>query len=71
VCTSDPDGWEYRTLKPPRDETKKEAIDPAAELNDLGRDGWELVDTIEYTGGGTKFLILKRPLDSEADSTDE
>ena len=53
--------WEYKTLRPPRDETKKEATDPQAALNDHGADGWELVATIDYTGGGTKFLVLKRP----------
>ena len=53
--------WEYRTLRPPRDETKKEAKDPQAELNAYGDDGWELVETIEYTSGGTKFLVFKRP----------
>jgi hypothetical protein len=71
VCTSYPDGWEYRSLEPPRDETKKEATDPTARLNDLGAEGWELVDTIEYTGGGTKLLLLKRPLDHDPETTDE
>lgn len=53
--------WEYETVRPPRDATMKEAVDPKAELNELGRDGWELVDTVDYVGGGTKYLILKRP----------
>lgn len=39
----------------------KEADDPASELNDLGADGWELAATVDYVGGGTKFLVLKRP----------
>lgn len=69
--TNRPDGWEYRSLRPPRDETKKEATDPTAKLNELGADGWELVETIEYTGGGTKLLLLKRPLDHDAEATDE
>ncbi len=48
----------------------EEAVDPEAALNGLGADGWELVDTIEYVGGGTKFLVFKRPA-SEAELADE
>ncbi|WP_436928792.1 DUF4177 domain-containing protein [Halosimplex halobium] len=59
----DPDAWEYETLEPPRGETKKEATDPKAELNELGAEGWELVETVDYVGGGTKFLVLRRPTD--------
>jgi hypothetical protein len=64
---SEPDGvrWEYETLRPPRDDTRKEATDPEAELNELGADGWELVTTIEYEGGGSKFLVFKRPVGSD------
>ncbi|MFC7007881.1 DUF4177 domain-containing protein [Halalkalicoccus salilacus] len=61
--------WEYETLRPPREATKKEASDPKSELNALGEEGWELVETIEYTGGGTKFLVFKRPADAEDEST--
>ncbi|WP_121744243.1 DUF4177 domain-containing protein [Natronorubrum halophilum] len=53
--------WQYKVLEPPRGPTMEEAVDPTAELNDLGTDGWELVTTIEYTGGGTKYLVFKRP----------
>ncbi|MFC6904084.1 DUF4177 domain-containing protein [Halalkalicoccus tibetensis] len=53
--------WEYETLRPPREATRKEASDPKSELNELGADGWELVGTVEYTGGGTKYLVFKRP----------
>jgi len=56
--------WEYETLRPPRDETKKEAEDPKAELNRLGAEGWEFVETIDYEGGGTKYLVCKRPIQS-------
>lgn len=52
--------WEYETLQPPRGSTKKESVDPKAALNELGKEGWELVDTVDYVGGGTKFLVLKR-----------
>jgi hypothetical protein len=54
--------WEYRTLRPEREATKHEAADPQSGLNELGAEGWELVTTVEYAGGGTKYLILKRPL---------
>ncbi|WP_262175401.1 hypothetical protein [Haloarcula laminariae] len=53
--------WEYETLRPARDATKKEATDPKARLNELGAAGWELAGTISYEGGGTKYLVLKRP----------
>lgn len=39
----------------------EEAADPKQELNEMAADGWELVDTIDYSGGGTKFLVFKRP----------
>ncbi|WP_227380757.1 DUF4177 domain-containing protein [Haladaptatus halobius] len=63
--------WEYHTIRPPRGSTKKESIDPADDLNDLGADGWELADTIEYVGGGTKYLIFKRPAQTKDNTTDE
>ncbi|AEN05153.1 DUF4177 domain-containing protein [Halolamina sp.] len=64
--------WEYETLRPPREETQKEAEDPKAELNELAAKGWRLVETIDYTGGGTKFLVFERPARSDAvDSDDE
>jgi hypothetical protein len=58
-----PTRWEYATVRPPREPTKKEARDPEAELNDRGADGWEFVGTITYEGGGTKYLVFKRPRD--------
>lgn len=61
MVESDPIRWEYETLRPPRDETQKEAVDPIAELNELGAKGWEFVGTIEYEGGGSKYLVFKRP----------
>ncbi|WP_435114978.1 hypothetical protein [Halolamina sp. C58] len=54
------DQWEYETLRPPRGSTKKESTDPKAALDELGEEGWELAETIDYVGGGTKFLVLKR-----------
>jgi hypothetical protein len=53
--------WEYQTIRPPRDETMKEATDPESVLNEVGAAGWEFVGTVEYDGGGTKYLICKRP----------
>jgi hypothetical protein len=61
VQQSEPLRWEYETIRPDRDETKKEAVDPKETLNELGAAGWELVETISYEGGGTKYLVLKRP----------
>lgn len=53
--------WEYRTVKPPRGATKKEVEDPTATFTELGTDGWEFVTTLDYVGGGTKYLVFKRP----------
>ncbi|MFC7154760.1 hypothetical protein ACFQPA_04735 [Halomarina halobia] len=62
---NDPQRWEYETLRPPREATKHEAADPSEELNELGTEGWELVCSVDYAGGGTKYLVLKRPLTDE------
>ena len=56
------DHWEYETVRPPRGETKKEAEDPKAQLNELAAEGWRFVDTIDYTGGGTKYIVFERPV---------
>lgn len=65
MATNTPDQWEYKTVRPPTESTQKEAADPVEQLNELGTAGWELANTIEYTGGGTKFLVFKRPLSAE------
>ncbi|WP_224270811.1 DUF4177 domain-containing protein [Haloprofundus salinisoli] len=54
--------FEYESLRVPREATKKESADPKEDLNEYAADGWRLVETIEYVGGGTKFLILERPI---------
>jgi hypothetical protein len=59
--------WEYETLQPERGPTHKELADPKAELNELGAEGWELVGSVDYVGGGTKFLLLKRPVGEVTD----
>ena len=71
MTTDRPAEWEYRTLRPPRQETKKEASDPTDELNELGATGWEVTQTIAYVGGGTKYLLLKRPAGRGAEDGDE
>ncbi|MBX0296824.1 DUF4177 domain-containing protein [Haloarcula nitratireducens] len=63
--------WEYETLRVPRGETKKESEDPKTELNELGAEGWRLVETVDYTGGGTKFLVFERATQPTADSEDD
>ncbi|MCU4925672.1 DUF4177 domain-containing protein [Halobacteria archaeon AArc-dxtr1] len=63
MTTSRRSVWEYETVRPPREATMEEASDPEELLNEYGREGWELVSTIEYTGGGTKYLVFKRPAD--------
>ncbi|MBX0296221.1 DUF4177 domain-containing protein [Haloarcula nitratireducens] len=61
--------WEYETLQVPKGVTQKESVDPKSQLNELGREGWELAGTVAYTGGGgTKFLLFKRPAESDDDA---
>ena len=60
------DRWEYETLRPPRGETMKESEDPTVEINELAAERWRLVDTIDYTGGGTKYIVFERPVRSDA-----
>lgn len=62
---------EYATLRPPRGDTKKEAEDPTAEMNNLAAEGWRLVETIDYTGGGTKYLVFERPARSDAEGSED
>lgn len=54
--------WEYTALEPPKGLTKREAVDPTDELNELGAEGWELTGSLTYDKGGTNLLILKRPV---------
>ncbi|MDZ7731458.1 MAG: hypothetical protein U5K37_11910 [Natrialbaceae archaeon] len=54
--------WEYRSVRPPREETMKEASDPTDRLNELGAEGWDVATTIDYESGGTKYIIMKRPM---------
>lgn len=59
--------WEYETLRPPRGETRKESEDPKTEINELAAKGWRLIETIDYTGGGTKYLVFERPAPADED----
>lgn len=56
--------WEYETIRPPREATRKQATDPKAQLNELGAEDWELVERIEYVSGGTVYLLFKCPINS-------
>ena len=58
--------WEYRVVRPPREPSQKEARDPSATLDEVAAAGWELDETIDYVGGGTKFLVFRRPAESDA-----
>ena len=53
--------WEYKILRPPRDKTKKEATNPKPEINELVAEGWQLVETIGYSSGGTKYTVFEHP----------
>lgn len=41
----------------------RESANPEKRLNELGADGWRLVETVSYDGGGTKFLLFERRLE--------
>ena len=53
--------WEYEILRPPRDETKKESANPKTEINELAAESRRLVETINYSSGGTKYIVFERP----------
>ncbi|WP_135826244.1 DUF4177 domain-containing protein [Halorussus ruber] len=66
-----PPRWEYQAVRPPRETSQKEARDPTSLLNEHADDGWEFDQTIDYVGGGTKFLVFRRPADeSDAEDSD-
>ncbi|WP_459890070.1 hypothetical protein [Halostagnicola bangensis] len=52
--------WEYKIIRPERGVALKEAGDPEMTLNEFGTHGWKLTETIDYVGGGTKYLVFKR-----------
>lgn len=62
------DRWEYETLRVPREALKKESANPKDEINELAADGWRLAETIDYTGGGTKFLVFERRARASSES---
>jgi hypothetical protein len=52
--------WEYRIVHAKRRLSSAGLLDGLrAELNDLGQEGWELINIVE--SGGETFLFLKRP----------
>lgn len=55
--------WEYKAVEPPTELTMRESANPEKRLNELGADGWRLVETVSYDGGGTKFLLFERRLE--------
>ena len=60
ISESSDSSWEYKIITPERGVALKESGDPETALNEFGKDGWELTETIDYVGGGTKYLVLKR-----------
>jgi len=53
--------WEYKTVS---------WIGKEDKLNELGKQGWELVCCDVGTNGWTDFLIFKRPIEEEIDVTE-
>ena len=61
--TSESADWEYKAVEPPTELTKRESANPEQRLNELAAEGWRLVETVSYDGGGTKYLIFERSLE--------
>lgn len=62
MANREPSEWEYKAVEPTQGLTKREAVNPTAQFNELGAEGWEFTGTIEYDKGGTKFVVFKRPV---------
>lgn len=61
--------WDYKVVEIPSKmggflSTKKK--DPEDKLNKWGRQGWELVESLNEDGGKTQALIFKRPLNHQS-----
>ena len=57
--------WEYKVVDLSSTWTPfsgKKSRNPEETLNELGSDGWELVDTLAEGGGNTQALVFKRPI---------
>ena len=65
VCMDERPQWEYKMIEPSKGLTKREAINSESKLNELGAEGWRLVDTVSYDGGGTKLFVLERRVNPE------
>lgn len=59
--------WDYKTINPSESYAGLEVLakDPESALNQLGDDGWELVETVEENIGKTKYLIFRRPVSED------
>ena len=55
-------------VEPSKGLTKREAINSEDKLNELGADGWRLVETVSYDKGGTKLFVLERRANPDSDS---
>lgn len=55
--------WDYKTINPSESYAGVEILsqDPEKVLNELGDEGWELVETVEEGVGKSKYLVFKRP----------
>ena len=54
--------WEYRIVQAKRRLSSAGVVDGLrSELNDLGQEGWELINVVE--SGGETFLFFKRPIE--------
>lgn len=71
--------YEYKTLPVTNDETCNLCDGLTAKLNQVGKQGWELVSIISQNGLGSssynifgitqkQFLVLKRAIDAEVSS---
>ncbi|WP_323676507.1 DUF4177 domain-containing protein [Halorubellus sp. PRR65] len=53
--------WEYKVVDLSTSFLGKSVEDPEDRLNELGRDGWELVEDLSEASGNSQSLVFKRP----------
>jgi hypothetical protein len=53
--------WEYKVVDLSTSFLGKSVKNPEEELNELGREGWELVEDLSEASGNTQSLVFKRP----------
>jgi hypothetical protein len=53
--------WEYKVVDLSTSFLGKSVKNPEERLNELGADGWELVEDLSEASGNSQSLVFKRP----------